>query len=186
MDWKRICPGVPILESNPTLQALRDCESHIYIKRVSFKTGRPLSLAHIMLGPLTRQDVVRRMKDPLRFAIEEGGKRGKGIIHYWRTLRAIWRIFRVCQLYPKVTRENCLMPNTFILLDVRDWFFDHLQNMRIPMFQSVWDMFINLYEHAGEYTMVFDVLIEKLVEIYNSGKWERRRKDRLIPRFWKE
>lgn len=146
---------------------------------------RPMSLGLRMLGPKHRQEVIDALKDPLRFAIEEAPFGRRGIVGALITLRAIWRIFRVCRLYPIPNKGNCKRYNSFVLLDIRDWFFEHLQNMRVPMFWSAWNMFINLYEHAGEYTDVFDIVIEKLVEVYNSGQWAKRREHRPVPKYWR-
>ena len=141
---------------------------------------RPLSLGYRMLGPQYRGEVIRTMKDPLRLAIGEFNGKANLI----RKLRAIWRIYQVCQLYPKVTRANCSKPNTLVLLDLKDWFFEHLGDwgLRTPMFEGMWNMFINVYDHAGEYSSVIDKLVEKLAEVYNSGAWQKSQPRR---RFWR-
>lgn len=145
---------------------------------------RPMSLGLRMLGPQYRQEVIHTMKGPLRVAIEEVGCGKKGILNSLRTLRAVWQIFRICRRFPVPTRENSRNHNTIVLLELRDWFFDHL-NMRVPMFWSVWNMFINLYEHAGEYTDVFNVLIEEVVKIHNNGQWFKSGRGKPIKRFWR-
>ena len=150
---------------------------------------RPISLTYRMLGPQYRQEVIKTMKDPLRLAIRDVGYGNKGILSSLRTLRAIWRIYKVCQRYPVPTRENSRNHNTIVLLDLRDWFFSHFESVgwgaRTPMFLSVWNMFINLYEHAGEYTDIFNVLIERLVEVSNEGQWLKSGRGKPRKRFWR-
>jgi len=185
-------------EVDTIIEAIKNGETSFDFKvqPSAIPTGRPLSLVYQMLGPLTRQDVILDMKDPLRHAIVSAGiggamagdptKKGWGLVRYWRILKALWTMFRVCALYPEPTKENCDRPNSIILLDMRDWFFEHLQNMRIPMFQGAWNMFINVYEHAQEYADIFDMVIARLAGEYASGKWQKIEKGRPVPYFWRE
>ena len=182
MERRGLSRGTVVPVNDPILRAFRDGVGHINLNQ---KSGQMLHWQ--MLGATTRRKADLTMKNPLRLAIVEATSKGRGLFHYWRTFRAIWRIFKVCQLFPKPTRENCSYHNTFILLDIRDWFLGHFNwEPARPMFQSAFNMFINLYEHAGEYTDWFDVLVEKLVETYNTGNWEKRRSGRPIPRYWRE
>ena len=178
------------------LESLRNCDGHVQVdKGFSLPDERPITLGYQMLGPQTCQEYRDKMKDPLRLALQELGK--GGIFSYYRKLKAVWDIFRVCKLWLVPTKENCTYPNSLVLLDIKEWFFAHLaRNKNTPlymigaeraeMFNSAWNMFINVYEHVAEWHDFFDAIVEKLVSIYNSGGWEKKQEGRPIPRFWRE
>ena len=131
-----------------------------------------------MLGLPYRQDVIERLKDPWRSAIMKITEHGGTLIAF----KATWRMFRICRLYPVPTRENCHKPNTLVFLDLRDWFFSHMR-FRVTMFLGVWNMFINVYEHAWEYSSIVDTLVARSVEVY----WYRLQNSPTPrKRFWRQ
>ena len=89
-------------------------------------------------------------------------------------------IFRLAVIaYAKIllepTKDNTLEPNSHILLDIRDKFFEHytLPDRR-TLFESAWKIFICEYEHDPHYRHIGDWLIEELVESVMSGEWKPR------------
>lgn len=67
--------------------------------------------------------------------------------------------------YPEPTKEHTLLPNTHLLIDIRDKFFEH-QVSNEMLFRAIWRMFIVEYEHDPYYRYRIDWVIE---EICKSG-----------------
>jgi len=72
---------------------------------------------------------------------------------------------------PEPTHENCIRPNTHILLDLRDEFFEHEDNPgRRELLWAVWKIGIIIYEHDPYYAWRADWFIEKIV----NSDWKPR------------
>lgn len=83
-------------------------------------------------------------------------------------------IITLANRYPSPTRENCLHPNTRILFDIRDKFFELENNpCRKELFEAIWRMFIAEYEHDGYYRFRFDWLHEEI----NKRDWRSSSKE---------
>ena len=71
--------------------------------------------------------------------------------------------------YPEPTRDNTAVSNTHRLLDIRDKFFRHEENLgRDALFRAIWRVLIVEYEHDTYYRHRIDWV---LGEIAKSG-WE--------------
>ena len=128
--------------------------------------GEPLRkvkpLSHIMLRDL-RGYVIDKVKKPIKKAITILANR-----------------------YPQPTKENTLNPNTHILLDIQDRFFQHeTLPERKEMFRAIFKLFIAEYEHDPYYRSRINWVIEELVEATMDGKWLPRGANRPI-NYWKE
>ena len=83
--------------------------------------------------------------------------------------------------YPEPTRENCLHPNTHILFDIRDKFFENETHPdKIELWQAAFKILIAEYEHDSYYCFRFDWLLEQIAE----SDWQER--SRNIHVHWKE
>lgn len=77
-------------------------------------------------------------------------------------------IITLANKYPEPTRENCLHPNTHILFDIRDKFFELENNSgRKALFEAIWRMFIAEYEHDGYYRFRSNWIYEEM----NKRNW---------------
>lgn len=95
-----------------------------------------------MLRGEKREFVIKKIKDPLRKLL---------II--------------VADRLPDPTHENVIRPNSHILLDIRDKFFEYDDNpSRKDLLKSVWKLFIAEYEHDPYYRYRFDWLFEEMVK----------------------
>lgn len=116
-----------------------------------------------MLRGKTRQYIIDKVKKPLQKAITVLSLR-----------------------FPEPTRENILYPNSHLLLDARDKFFEYECNKgKKALFQAIWKIFIDEYEHDPYYRYRIDWIIEEMVEAVISGKWKPRPTGRPSP-FWTE
>lgn len=117
-------------------------------------------LKHTMLRPPLRQFVIDRVKDPLRRVIVSVGKK-----------------------IPVPTKENTAHPNSHILIDIRDKFFEYEDNpKREDMFRAALNMLIVEYEHDVYYRDRFNWFIEEI----GKRKWKPRRIKEPHPCYWKE
>ena len=134
-------------------------EGHLILSDTPRKV-KPLS--HTMLRDM-REYVIDKVKKPIKKAITILANR-----------------------YPEPTRENTLNPNTHILLDIEDKFFQHETLLgRREMFRAIFKIFIAEYEHDPYYRSRINWVIEELVEATMDGKWLPRGANRPI-NYWKE
>ena len=85
----------------------------------------------------------------------------------------------IANRYPEPTRENCQHPNSILLLDTRDEFFECWEtNSRKPLFEALWRVLIVKYEHSQNYRNMMDWLILKL------KNWKPLNPSRQMP-TWK-
>lgn len=112
------------------------------------------SVSYWMLREM-RGYVITKIKAPLQKALVLIGKR-----------------------YPEPTRENTHLPNTHILLDLRDKFKKYEDNPyysptrkgRQELFDAIWKIFIDEYEHDIYYRTRIDWIIEEIV----NSEWKPR------------
>lgn len=113
------------------------------------------SLTYQMLMPPYGQYVIDKLKKPLMEGLITLANPKKGIrkiLDFLPLLWAVWTIARVVNKYPEPTRENCEQPNTILLLDARDRFFEcSINPFRNPLFRAIWRIFIVIYEHDKFY-----------------------------------
>jgi hypothetical protein len=84
--------------------------------------------------------------------------------------------------YPEPTEENCTQPNTQILLDIQDEFWECEDNPeREALFEAIWRMFIVEYEHDPYYRHRIDWMLEKIAK----SNWTLRPEGEPSA-YWKE
>jgi len=67
--------------------------------------------------------------------------------------------------YPEPMRVNCLHPNSHILFDIRDKFFEYEDNpCRKALFEAIWKLFIAEYEHDPYYRYRIDWVLEQIMD----------------------
>ena len=101
-------------------------------------------------------------------------------------------IATLAQRYPDPTRENCIQPNSQILFDIRDKFFEYEDNPAHPdskkhpyfgrewLFEAAFKILIAEYEHDPYYRWRFDWMLEEI----NKREWLPR--SRIPMECWKE
>lgn len=120
-------------------------------------------LSHIMLRGSMRNYVIDKIKKPMIKALTILAKR-----------------------YPEPTRENCLNPNSLILFDIQDKFFQYEDNPgRRLLFKAIFKLLIIEYEHDPYYRSRLNWMIEEFVEATMDGRWLPRGKGRPIS-HWNE
>lgn len=86
----------------------------------------------------------------------------------------------LAQRYPDPTRDNCLQPNSQILFDIRDKFFEYEYNPENPnyptrgreaLFAAAFKILIAEYEHDPYYRYRFDWMLEQLMD----SDWQPRK-----------
>jgi len=79
-------------------------------------------------------------------------------------------------LIPEYTRENCLEPNSLVLFDIKDKFFQFYTNKsKIKLFEAAWKIAIFENEHDPHYRYtIFGWVIEEIVEAVLDGRWQPR------------
>ncbi len=124
---------------------------------------RVTPLSHIMLRGNMREYIIDKAKKPLMRAIVVLANR-----------------------YPEPTRDNCLNPNSHLLLDIQDKFLEYETNSgRIELFKAIFRIFIGEYEHDPYYRSRINWFFEEIVELTMNGKWAPRGMMRPIS-FWQE
>lgn len=75
--------------------------------------------------------------------------------------------------YPEPTRVNCLHPNSHILFDIQDKFFEYEDNHneREAMFRAAFKILIAEYEHDPYYRYRFDWILEQIID----SDWKPRK-----------
>lgn len=97
-------------------------------------------ISRLMLWSPWRQYVIEKIKKPL-----------------------LDTIVRLATRYPPPMRDTVEHPNTFILLDIRDKFFEHEDNPdRDALFQAIWRIFIVEYEHDPYYRWRIDWVLDEI------------------------
>jgi len=121
-------------------------------------TGEVKYLIHWMLKGRMRDYVIKKIKSPLEKVIEIIGGR-----------------------LPEITRESLLHPNSKILFDAKDKFFEYEENKtKKKLFEAAWKILIAEYEHDNYYRYRFDWLLDEI-----GKNWKPRMID--YPNIhWKE
>jgi hypothetical protein len=84
---------------------------------------------------------------------------------------------------PEPTKENCTNPNSHILLDIRDRFFDLENNPgREPLFRAIFKIAICEYEHDPYYGYRMDWVKEEM----DKRGWNPRPQGRPRGIHWRE
>lgn len=84
-------------------------------------------------------------------------------------------ITTLARRFPEPTRENCQHPNTLILFDIWDKFFEYEDNPRRgALFQALKRLSIAEYEHDPYYRDRIGFFIEELVKAVSDGRWQSR------------
>ena len=90
-------------------------------------------------------------------------------------------IVKLATKYPPPMRDTVEHPNTFILLDIRDKFFEYEDNKgRDALFRALWRILIVEYEHDPYYRYRLDWILEQILE----SDWQPRKIHR--EKCWKE
>ena len=80
-------------------------------------------------------------------------------------------IIAYASILPEPTKENCIYPNTHILLDIRDEYFKYADNpTKDKLERAVWKIFITEYEHDHYYGDRISFGIEKAA----NSEWKPR------------
>ena len=67
--------------------------------------------------------------------------------------------------YPDPKREDCIHPNTHILLDIRDRFLECETNAgRRALFEATWKILIAEYDHDPYYRYRLDWVFEQIMD----------------------
>ncbi len=67
-------------------------------------------------------------------------------------------------IIPDFTHENVTRPNSHILVDARDEFFEHYDNPhKLKLLKAAWKILISECEHDNHYQWLFEWLVEYLV-----------------------
>lgn len=75
------------------------------------------------------------------------------------------KIISFVKKYPEPTRENCEHPNSLILFDIRDKFFEYECNPgREELFRAVFKLLIAEYEHDAYYRFRIDWVLEQIAK----------------------
>ena len=84
-------------------------------------------------------------------------------------------IIAFASILPEPTKDNTLEPNSLILLEKRDKFFRYYKfPNRIELYNAVWKILIDEYEHDPQPRNIFQWLLEELIEEVLSGRWKPR------------
>lgn len=96
-------------------------------------------------------------------------------------------IIAYAAILPEYTRENCNDPNTKILFDVEDKFWEFYSNPgKEKLFKAGWKIAKFENEHDPHYRdIVFGWLVEEIVEAVVDGEWTPRPVGHPSG-FWKE
>jgi hypothetical protein len=111
------------------------------------------------------------------------GKMRQYIIHKVKAPLAK-AIILIAGRLPEPTKQNCDCPNTHILLDIRDKFFNDMENNpgRKDLFQAAFRIFICEYEHDPYYRYRFDWVVEEMIK----RGWQPRPPGRPRGICWRE
>lgn len=127
------------------------------------RRGKWTPLSHQMLRGKARKYIIDKVKKPLMKAIIILSKR-----------------------YPEPTRENCLNPNSHLLLDIQDEFLEYEANSgRRELFKALFRIVIGEYEHDPYYRSRMNWIIEEIVERVIDGLWLPRGEN-SPPTHWAE
>jgi len=82
-------------------------------------------------------------------------------------------VIAFASILPEYTRENCLEPNSIVLFDIKDRFFQFYANRsKEQLFHAAFKIAIFENEHDPHYrNIVFGWIVEELVEAVLDGKW---------------
>ena len=115
--------------------------------------------------------------------------------HRWKVMEHIKTPMRAALigligLYPTPTKENTLLHNSHILIDVQEAFLKCIVEATYKngaaqreLWTAIWKLLIIEYEHDPDYRYPFEVILKELVKRVNSGDWKPSPQPR--PPHWK-
>lgn len=90
---------------------------------------------------------------------------------------------------PEPTKDNTQQRNTRILIDLMEFFFNHLNyygdkyGEKERALRAVWKLFIVIYDYDPPYRDAFNLILKKLLERIDEWDFPGYTPD---PRFWKD
>ena len=87
----------------------------------------------------------------------------------------VWLIILYARRYPEPTHDNVVHPNSHILLDIREKFFECWKTKpRTPLYRALFRLVIVKYEHSATYRCMFDWML-MMIEKSGWKKWNPNR-----------
>lgn len=87
----------------------------------------------------------------------------------------VWFIIKYANRYPEPTHENVVHPNSQILLELKDKFFECWHTRpRTPLYMALWRVVIVKYEHSATYRYMLDWFL-MMVQKSNWKHWNPNR-----------
>ena len=88
-------------------------------------------------------------------------------------------ILALVSQYPDPTKENTILHNTHILLDIQEAFLRRIRNAKykdvekqVELWKAIIKLVIDECEHDPDYRYPFYILLEELVRRVNNGDWQ--------------
>ena len=129
--------------------------------------------------PIFQKPRTEGQKHPFIYQVLRGTMRQYVIDKIKKPL--IKAIITLANRFPEPTRDNCIQPNSQILFDIRDKFFEYEDNpCRKALFEAAFKLLIAEYEHDPYYQYRFDWFIEQIME----SDWQPRKI--RIEHCWRE
>ena len=181
-DWHVIRPENCDQISEDELEKFRVASQLDHIIANEYFKPTPLPriqlFTRLMLGHPWRDYVINFVKDPLRRAIIKA----KTLSEIFRTLKTSAKRIPV-----EITRRNCKMPNTHVLFDIEDKFFEYEKNgSRIPLYRAAFKIYKSEVEHDTDYSFRGEWLLEEQIKTILDGRWKPRPEGAPHHSKWKE
>ncbi len=117
---------------------------------------------------IKRHDYFVKVKASLMASMVGFGKSG-----YLGSILGIFNIIRFCMKHPEPTKENCTNPDSWVLLDIWDEFFELENNPgRNPLFRAMRRLSVAILESIDYYSERMTWFLMKLSTAYIDGKWK--------------
>ena len=98
---------------------------------------------------------------------------GFGKSGYLGSILGIINIIRFCMKHPEPTKENCTNPDSWVLLDIWDEFFELEDNLwRNPLFRAMRRLSVAILESIDYYSQRMTWFLMKLAKAYADGRWQ--------------
>ena len=132
----------------------------------------------LMLGYPWRDYVIQFVKDPLRIAITKA-----------KTLKEVFSTIMTSakRMPAEVTKKNSQMPNTHVLFDIEEKFFEYERNgSRKELYRAIFKIYKSEVEHDTDYSFRGEWLLEEQIKAILDNRWEPRPEGTPHNDFWKE